>query len=282
MRHHSFMSALVFLVMACATTPAPQPLANASVIEAAERAFAADAGQRGWVESFRSHAAPDAVVIWDDPANAQQQLASQPAAPPDSSLRWHPLWVGIARSGDFGFSTGPVISGDRHSQYFSIWRKDADGTWKWIYDGGFGSSGPSQFAYDAPATRAPLAAESTGAAADREIHALEEALANASVEDYRGALRAHLAEDGRLLGSRAQPAAGAAALDAELASRPAKVSMGTLGYAQSSAGDMAYTYGSTLWVEDGEIIKRGYYVRVWRRDAPGWRIVADVFLPKKT
>lgn len=274
--------ALSFAVTACAT-PAPTPPApDARVIEDAERAFAADAAERGWVASFRRHAAADAIVLWSgDPGDPQQELAALSAERPDTSLRWHPLWVGIARSGDFGFSTGPVINGDRNSQYFSIWRREADGSWRWIYDGGFASDGPSPAAYDAPALHAGTAQDGVGAAATAQVRAAEEALAEASVTDYRGALEATLAADGRLLGSRAQPAAGEAARAGELASRPAKISLGTLGAAQSQAGDLVYTYGSMLWVEDGEHIRRGHYVRVWRLDAAGWGIVADLFLPKR-
>lgn len=270
------------LLFACATPGATLAPDSAAAIERTERAFAADAGQRGWVASFKSYAAQDAIVLWSGaPENAQQKLAGQPSEPADTSLRWHPLWVGAARSGDLGFSTGPVISSDRPSQYFSIWRREADGSWRWIYDGGFASDAPSAAAYDAPALHAATAADGVGSAATAQVRSAEEKLAEASVQDYRGALAVALAADGRLLGSRAQPAAGEAARAVELAARPAKVSLGTLGSAQSQTGDLVYTYGSTLWVEDGERVRHGHYVRVWRLDAAGWRIVADLFLPKR-
>lgn len=269
------------VLAACASTAPPaEPVDAAPVIERTERAFAADAGVRGWVASFKTYAAEDAVVLWSgQPDNAQAAISSLPDSPIDTSLKWRPLWVGAARSGDFGFSTGPVFNGTRHSQYFSIWRKTADGSWRWIYDGGFPSDGPSPTADDAPATYAARAARGVGARAVDEVKAAEEKLAEAGANDYRAALEAALATDGRLLGSRAQPAPGAAARAAALGLRPARVSLGTLGIAQSAAGDMAYTYGSTLWVEGGEIVRRGHYVRVWRLDEPGWRIVADLFLP---
>ena len=38
---------------------------------------------------------------------------------------------------------------------------------------------------------------------------------------------------------------------------------------------MAYTYGAARWTGGA-----GHYVRVWRHDEAGWRIVADMFLPK--
>ncbi|KAF0177899.1 MAG: hypothetical protein FD160_2465, partial [Caulobacteraceae bacterium] len=175
---------------------------TASVIERTERAFAADAGIRGWVASFKTYAADDAVVLWSGrPDNAQAAISSLPDSTIDTSLKWRPLWVGAARSGDFGFSTGPVFNGTSHSQYFSIWRKNADGAWRWIYDGGFSSDGPPPGAEDAPATHAPLAARGAGARAMEEVKAEEEKIANASVNDYRAALSGALAGDGRVLGA---------------------------------------------------------------------------------
>lgn len=276
---------LAVALVACASTStpssgAPAPTDAAATIERTERAFAADAAQRGWVASFKSYAAADAIVLWTgEPTDAQTNIATLPSEV-DTSLKWRPLWTGSSRSGDLGFSTGPVVNGARNSQYFSIWRKNADDSWQWIYDGGFASDGPSPTASDAPAVHAPLAAQGAGGAAIHEVKAAEEKLADAAANDYRASLSAMLAADGRLLGSRAQPAAGDAARAAEFATRPAKVSLGTLGAVQSQAGDMVYTYGATLWME-GDVVKRGHYVRVWRLDAAGWRIVADVFLPKR-
>lgn len=279
---------LSLAIVACAAGPAPPssgapaPIDAAATIERTERAFAADASVRGWVASFKTYAAADAIVLWTgEPEDAQTSIAKLPSEI-DTSLKWRPLWTGSSRSGDFGFSTGPVVNGARNSQYFSVWRKNADDSWQWIYDGGFGSDGPSLTANDAPAVHAPLSAQGAGGGATREVKAAEEKLADASVGDYHRALSTMLAADGRLLGSRAQPAAGEAARAAELATRPAKISLGTLGAAQSQAGDMVYTYGSTVWVEGGATVKRGHYVRVWRLDEPGWRIVADVFLPNRT
>ena len=70
------------------------------------------------------------------------------ASPPDPttapSLVWWPNWAGISKSGDLGFTTGGVeVGGARTDHYFTIWRRQADGSWKWVYDGGVAASAAS-------------------------------------------------------------------------------------------------------------------------------------------
>ena len=128
---------LTLLLGACATT-ASAPAPTAAPIVAAERAFAADAAERGWVAAFRATVAPDAIILRPDIVSAPAVFAAA-RDDGDRSLQWWPAYAGIARSGDLGFTTGPAIveagaQASRH--YFTIWRLQADGTWKWIFDGG--------------------------------------------------------------------------------------------------------------------------------------------------
>ncbi|HEX2188751.1 MAG TPA: nuclear transport factor 2 family protein, partial [Longimicrobiaceae bacterium] len=65
--------------------------------------------------------------------------------PADVSFTWAPDVVEVAPSGDLAFTTGPVQvreakpDGTRQAgppgRYFSIWRRQADGTWKFVIDG---------------------------------------------------------------------------------------------------------------------------------------------------
>jgi ketosteroid isomerase-like protein len=50
-----------------------------------------------------------------------------------------------------------------------------------------------------------------------------------------------------------------------------------LGGAVSQSGDLAYTFGNYEHKVDSEVVTRGRYVTVWRRQADGqWRVVADI------
>jgi hypothetical protein len=111
-------------------------LAAAAVqpVEAAERAFAAMAQTRGQWTAFRAFAAPDAKMLLDRPQPAHPFLAGR--ADPPVSVMWWPARTYTSCDGSLAFSTGPYRIGAENGQFFTIWARQPDGGWKWIYDGG--------------------------------------------------------------------------------------------------------------------------------------------------
>src|SRR5262245_43164522 len=124
-------AAFIALVsLAACTAPPPNP---APVI-AAERAFAARAAAAGWLAAFRQYAAPDGINLTPEPGNAQAWLAQQPGDG-GKNLAWWPIHAGISSAGDLGFTTGPVRIGTKPGgNYFTVWKKQPDGAWTWIFD----------------------------------------------------------------------------------------------------------------------------------------------------
>lgn len=70
-----------------------------------------------------------------------------------SSLTWQPIYASIAGSGDLGFTIGESVttargpSGaavQRFRKYLTVWKKQRDGTWKFVVDGGNGSPAPAR------------------------------------------------------------------------------------------------------------------------------------------
>ena len=257
---------------ACAATdPAP--------VVAAERAFAADGLAMGIRDSFLKHSAPTGIVFQPEPLLAQAVFAAAP--PSKAKLVWWPLWAGIAKSGDLGFTTGPYTVNDKPGAwYFTVWAKQPDGAWKWLFDGGPPSDATgaapqgSTVAYARPSARGA----GSPARAMVEVSRAETALAAAARSDSRAAYLAAVAEDGRIVGSKAKPPTSAAETEAELATRSAQVRFSPLGGQASSAGDLAWTYGMAEWSADGKT-RKGHYVRIWRNDAKGWRLLFDELLP---
>jgi ketosteroid isomerase-like protein len=73
--------------------------------------------------------------------------------PKGATLVWMPVLVQVARSGDLGYTLGtyeshgtgkdgkPVTS---YGKYCSIWKKQKDGSWKWVVDVGTPSPEPEK------------------------------------------------------------------------------------------------------------------------------------------
>jgi ketosteroid isomerase-like protein len=137
---------LTVAVAACAREEAPPPPADPSVLMEADRAFAADVASRGteaWVSWFATDGAqiqPGSGEIMGHDAIRSLMAGLDD---PNFHLSWTPLRADIAAGGDLGWTTGSYVSegigpdGEpRRAQgrYVTIWRKQADGSWKVVMD----------------------------------------------------------------------------------------------------------------------------------------------------
>lgn len=253
---------------ACASVPSAQAPSAEPVI-AAERAFAARSSEAGWIPAFRAFVAPDGQLGQPDGyVDAPAQLAETPDDG-NRDLFWWPAFAAISRSGDFGFTTG-VVSRDAErtprGHYFTVWRRQPDGSWKWIYDGGVGPiANPNQIAQGATPPTAPTATsgERSAAAAQAAVRALEEA----------GGVSAWFAPDALVFRSREPRGTGAAALNV-----PAAAVSYTVSRVEASAGgDLVMVLGEASWTAEGQVV-RSIYGRMWQYRPDGWHVIYDQLL----
>lgn len=289
-------AACLALAAACAcATPAPgrgaerappAPAATPAPVVAAERAFAADGLARGVKASFLAHSAADAIVLGPGPVNAHESLAAMPDLQPGAkrkALVWWPVWAGVSRSGDLGFTTGPfTIDGAPGGHYFTVWKVQPGGEWKWVFDGGVEVDPTGQPPASAPVGYLPPTAVGSASpeTAASEVRAAEAELARRAARDLGAAYLAYLADDGRMHTAGLPPAVGRAAFAAALARRGRTALLAQLGGGAARAGDLVWTYGDARWSADGQA-RSGHYVRVWQKRAAGWRIVFDQIVPTR-
>jgi hypothetical protein len=102
----------------------------------AERAFVNDAQAHGQWTAFRSFAAPDALMFVPQPVNAQAFLKDR--KDPPASVYWWPGRSYTSCDGSVAVNTGPWVRGaGKNVGYFTtVWVRQKDGGWKWVYDGG--------------------------------------------------------------------------------------------------------------------------------------------------
>lgn len=267
------------LILAAALMGAPAAAADPAPVVAAERAFAADGATMGVRDSFVKHSVPDAVMIAAAPTTVSALYGAQPPGKPKDEplLAWWPAFAGISRSGDFGFTTGPVeVGGQRTGHYFTVWKRQPDGGWKWIYDGG--TNAPSKGEPPASVDPVLLPAAASHAASPKaawdEVAAAEAALAKDAAGDHRAAMTARLAEGARLYVSKQPPARTSEGYASALAAAPAKIAFTPLGGEAAPGADLVWTYGRA--VSDAG---RGHYVHVWQRREAGWKLVFAQVIP---
>src|ERR1700752_1099687 len=149
---------LMGVALACVTgfvTAQGSVPAELAAMADTERAFAKAATVKGWRDAFLEFFADDAIALGNGVTSAKERLRQQPSTPFSVfELIWEPRLGDIADSGDLGWLTGPSTSINHAAKdskpgygcYLSIWRKQADSTWRVFIDVGAGAPEPVAFA----------------------------------------------------------------------------------------------------------------------------------------
>ncbi len=279
------MRLLAFIAALTAATPAFAQELGAAPIVAAERAFAADFPAMGLAGSFSKWGRPDGIIIAEGQARTVEQLfadAPKTRQPNEPLIKWWPTFAGVARSGEMGFTTGPARRDQEgYGHYFTIWTRQADATWRWVYDGGSNASPEGQPGPETEPRLLPVSAVGAVSAAEafEEVRAAETALATGARTNQKASHLAVLAEEGRLYVAPLPPAEGAEAFATALDGWPETFEFGaTEGGGASEGGDMAWTYGPASWMREG-VSRRGHYMRLWQKRSDGWRLVMAQLIP---
>lgn len=288
--------AIIFCLLALSVVALPQgekiSPALASLVES-ERAFARRCGEVGVRDSFIEFFAEDGVNFMPAPTNTREAFMKRPAQTNrTATLNWRPAYADVSFAGDLGYTTGPVVLTDntqknppRYSYYFSVWRKQRDGSWKVELDLGIETPAddPSAFRAAPQTGWKPRGEKTDGAAARVELMQTEREFS--AMSGARGVARAfesYGSEAGRLHRNGVMPVDGKVAVQAYLSQKVSKYSWQPTHAGVSESNDLGYSYGSyeLTWAQTPSATEKGYYARVWKRNAKGhWKVVADITHP---
>lgn len=113
-----------------------------------DRAFSAASAELGTPEAFKRFMGDSATLLRDGsyPITGRDAIGSLFSGwPSDAKLTWEPVFADVSGSGDLGYTIGEYlytavdsaaneISG--RGYYITIWKKQVDGTWKYVFDTG--------------------------------------------------------------------------------------------------------------------------------------------------
>ncbi|HEY0621644.1 hypothetical protein [Sphingomonas sp.] len=109
-------------------------LAQAGTAIEAEREFNRVAQTQGQWTAFRRYATGNAVMFVPGPVNAQAFLKDR--KDPPVAVQWWPAESYVSCDGTVAVNTGPWASPRGSGFFTTVWLRQEDGGWKWIYDGG--------------------------------------------------------------------------------------------------------------------------------------------------
>ncbi|GAB2951402.1 hypothetical protein GCM10027048_15480 [Hymenobacter coalescens] len=267
------------------SSPAAAQSAAAKAVVAAERAFAKTALTDGVKAAFLGSMADSAVVFSRaEPALARSVWSGRPApTATDPTLHWGPAVAGAAASGELGYSTGPwyitTPEGKQvgYGQFFTIWARQPDGTYRWLIDNGI--SHPQPAAVEPPATpQYPASGQpprrGTASALARAATLDEQLTAAVAAQGLSAAYAARLHPQARLLRENVLPLTTPAAITQQLVTEAPR-QLRPVGGRMARSGELAYTYGT--YQTTNEPAARGSYVHLWQHGSKGWQLLAEVF-----
>jgi ketosteroid isomerase-like protein len=108
-----------------------------------DKAFNDMAQREGTGKAFIAYSAEDPVMIrpGNMPLLGRTAFVESFSSVTGSALSWEPLKAEIAASQDLGYTFGryTLREGEEikgHGVYVSIWKRQPDGSWKFVLDGG--------------------------------------------------------------------------------------------------------------------------------------------------
>ena len=250
----------------------------------AENAFAKYSREINTRDAFLKYLT-DSTVLFDKNGPMRGKKSWAERSVNSSLLFWRPVFVGISKSGDLGFSTGPwewsttkeSTKPEAHGYYATMWQKFPEGR-KMALDLGVLMPGPE-------ANTAPLhssnpkgvsrksAAKATMKDAFLDV---DKSYNNKLNESGIALVKEDFSKDGLILRTGSFPRYYPFS---DLSSSGHKFKFSPLGGAVASSNDLGYTFGRVRLepIDDG-LAKPAdaNFFRVWKVEDGTWKIVLDV------
>lgn len=275
---------IVFLLLTVSAAILSQHDPKAHQLAEAERSFSAASEKYGVKESFLQFLSDDCLMFNPYPVNGKELYRQRPANA--AYLTWFPSHVEVSASGDFGISSGPWeyrnAKNDTtvaYGHYFSVWKKQSDGTWKVALDQGISyplkekRKGVEYF-LDLPAARA----DNRDSGLIREGLLIQER-AFVRMAAQSGVLKAYskyASAQMRVYRNNNYPSQKRKESLGLLKKLPLQKPCSPVIAKSASSGDLGYTVGFSLDAKNDS----STYIRVWRKEN-GWKIAVDILEPFK-
>jgi ketosteroid isomerase-like protein len=286
-----FLAPLVSLTLAVTTANNAQRVdvsADVRALVTSENAFAKAVQKHGVKDGFLAYLAPDAILFRPGPVQGVEWMKTRPAS--SGWLDWDPTFADASRSSDLGYTTGPWSYRPKGAkdqpaawgQYVTLWRKQPDGMWKVVFDGGISHPAPKAAAKSTRSGamtsggRVVVRPSSEPDSARVEVLAMESALSAAATSlGLTSAYTRYASPDMRFLREGSYPYLGLNSAKEFLQATSTKPAWTPKQTYLSAATDLAYVIGSYETTAES-----GAYLRIWKRlPQGGWKIVLDLAAP---
>lgn len=249
----------------------------------AEWAFIKMAKEKSTHEAFVAQFTDETVLFDNGPVNAKKLYEGRKPGP--GWLDWQPCFSDIAASNDFGYNTGPwKFHRDQNSDaiaygYFvSVWKKQADGTWKLAFDGGISTPKPESLpALKVSTIKTKKKKESKGTFNDMLLE-LEKNFIAALSNNRESTYQQYLSQEARVYRNNLFPAVnGDESMNLIRQDNQNRYVYNVTAVDVASSGDLGFAYGSVVITKPDNTQVTVGYARIWKReDGKNWKLILDL------
>lgn len=249
--------------------------------------FAALVKEKGIKKAFSKVSDKNTIVFRPEPVSALKFYKDQP----DSLgyLSWEPEFARIAKSDDWGFTSGPFLfkkdptsPPQYYGTYVSIWKRDRKGKWRLALDMGVSHKKPAKkgtLDFANPADETFVHQRSKNRLQQREdiVFSSDKLLSTIEKANNKIAMNEFLAEKSRLILPDYEPIIGKKAIMDFWAKKEFRENSTPLKVDRSFSGEYAFTQGDAIiYTKLGP--KKYHYVRIWEVQ-PGykWNIILQIY-----
>ncbi len=222
------------------------------------------------------------------PEKALVYLNNRPNIP--DLIGWKPVMAKVAKSNEWGFSTGPIVSSvigmqKTYGEYLTIWKRDRKAKWRIAYRAEIKhpkKSNEEGIQFVNPPNQKFILQRSKQRLKQREeiINSTDQLLGTVLRADNRAAYAEFLAEDSRLLFSGFPPILGKKNIQTFLTKNKIDIKTSPTGVDRSLSGELAFTYGDAKVIKDNRV-QGFYYLRVWELNSEfKWNVLVEMLFEK--
>lgn len=289
MKKHSLtLSGLLFIFLIFNSPALKAQLNMVGQIVAADYFSSELAANKGVLAGLKYGVDANTIFFQPAPEKALNYLKNMPNIP--DLISWKPVMAKIAKSNEWGFTTGPIVSSNigmqkKYGEYLTIWKRNKKGVWKIAYRAEINhpkASTEEGIQFIDPENQRFIRQRSKERLSQREeiINSTDRLMGSVLRADNKVAYEEFLANDSRLLFAGYSPILGKQYIQDFLIKNKIDIKTTPVGVNRSLSGELAFSYGDAKVIKDN-LVQNYYYIRIWElNDEFKWNVVVEMLFQK--
>ncbi len=243
---------------------------------------------KGSLEGLRNSLDRNSIYFKPAPEPALDYFRTRPNIP--DSISWHPVLAKIAKSNEWGFTTGPINwqnegFGEKYGEYLTVWKRDRRGKWKIALKAEIEHPNPSKeesIKFVNPANEKYFKQQSDVRLDQREdiVRSTDRLMGTILMADNAVAYKEFLGENARMLFAGYAPQIGKENILNFLKTNKIEIKTENIEVDRSYSGELAYSYGSAKVIKNNRV-ENFYYIRIWELNEDfKWNVIVEMLFEK--